>query len=65
MATFSQQKLRRCSFDYFDYVIRSHDMKEWYPLILVCVPVKFSGFDILKSYTMKFLNVTWSLDYIT
>ena len=31
-----------CSFDYFS-MIRSLEMKEWYPFFLVCIPTEFGG----------------------
>ena len=31
-----------CTFDYFN-MIRSLEMKEWYPLILVYIPSEFGG----------------------
>ena len=33
-------------------------MKEWYPLILVCVPTKCGGCNLESSAT-KFLNAAW------
>ena len=64
MGTFHQHKFRHCSFDYFS-MIRSNDIKEWYPLILVCDPTKFGGCCILETFATKFLHVTWLHDYIT
>ena len=42
MGTFHQRKFMGCSFDYFS-MIRSLEMKEWHPLILVCIPTEFGG----------------------
>ena len=44
-----------CNFDYFS-VIRSRGMKEWYPVIVVCIPTKFGCVSILESCAMNFLN---------
>ena len=42
MGTFHERKFRSCSFDYFR-IISSREKKEWYSLILVCIPTKFGG----------------------
>ena len=42
MGAFYQRKFIGCSFDYFS-MIRSLEMKQWYSLILVCIPTKSGG----------------------
>ena len=51
MSAFHQRKFRGCSFDYF-IMIRLREMKEWHPLILVCIPTCLSSDHVITSGDM-------------
>ena len=70
MGNFHQYKFKGCRFDYFG-LIRLRDMKEWYSLILVRIPVRIStkGCDcsILECCAMRSMtcHMIETLDVIT
>ena len=60
MGTFNQCIFWCCKFDYFS-VIRSPDMKEWYPLIFICVPTKLV---VMFSWKLRYGDFKLSFDHV-